>query len=475
MDEELRKKIEAIPVAIEPRINLSTDLEKPFLTTDRLVCRLDDGVEIVGPGSLSFQVYPSPNVRFELLTAGHGSHSCREITGNSEVRLETSELAKTASAQMMGWSIATEGEVHSGLLNEAAVVGNNEAVEFIVYHLLNFKVFRGRPIRNDSLMWVGRMEFQALGLCIVVDAVPKIEKELKSAGDSFGYFITHVVKIGRNDDRRISVQEAEDIEELLYWFFSFLRARRCGLIAGFGVVQDQIHWCRWSSPSVSRYKNSESWFLWNYAHEQDLGPLLEKFSALLKDDLWANPLKQLIHWYIEASDLSGGVEGALIAVQTALELLGWIRTVEGECGYLSPEGFDRLQASDKIALLLRECQVDMVLPEQVKANIGKKLHGLSGPKIISEMRNAIVHPRAKKREWLEESSPTARYWVLQLALYYFELALLNSLDYQGHFDSRIKGRIAGARREPVPWGVGAANRLTEQVKDSNIQEGELAR
>jgi hypothetical protein len=180
---------------------------------------------------------------------------------------------------------------------------------------------------------------------------------------------------------------------------------------------------------------------------EELFPL---FVARWRDPQWYEPLRLSIYWYLQANNLLS-TETSLLVAQAALELLGWAVLVEGE-GALSADGFDRLPASDKLRLLLRNASVSLAIPTVLVALTGlaEARAWEDGPRAIGELRNSLVHPKLGKRRLMIDSPVRARIEVTQLALSYIELALLHLLRYRGDYVDRLHAQSSG-EVAPVPW------------------------
>jgi len=74
---------------------------------------------------------------------------------------------------------------------------------------------------------------------------------------------------------------------------------------------------------------------------------------------------------------------------------------------------------------------------------------LDGPRVLTEIRNGIVHP--KKRQKILEAPPSTRNEAWDLGLWYLELALLGIFNYHGHYANRISRNRCRGDTEPVPW------------------------
>jgi hypothetical protein len=114
-------------------------------------------------------------------------------------------------------------------------------------------------------------------------------------------------------------------------------------------------------------------------------------------------------------------------------------------------------AFQKIRSLVKEISIDPDLTDNQKNlkyiyddnKYPLKSDKWDGPKIFSEMRNAIVHDREERdyRPSLNTVPKEAREEALELGLWYLELCILKRLDYTGQYLNRFD-----LKHEKVPWG-----------------------
>jgi len=64
----------------------------------------------------------------------------------------------------------------------------------------------------------------------------------------------------------------------------------------------------------------------------------------------------------------------------------------------------------------------------------KEYNWIDGPQAITELRNAIVHPKTKERKKASHISDSAKYQAWQLGLNYLEQVLLKLFDYPWQLD-----------------------------------------
>src|SRR5690606_40012260 len=112
---------------------------------------------------------------------------------------------------------------------------------------------------------------------------------------------------------------------------------------------DKVLWVDYTNYIQEPYKHRKSWLPQMF--DDKIGALWTQFYRLCQDAYDRDTLYLVVHWYLSANKNSGGLEGAIILLQNAFELLfRWI--VVEQKNMVSPDGGDTLRASDKIRMLL---------------------------------------------------------------------------------------------------------------------------
>jgi hypothetical protein len=141
-------------------------------------------------------------------------------------------------------------------------------------------------------------------------------------------------------------------------------------------------------------------------------------------------------------------------MQTALELLTWVRLVEDQRVMTPRQWKDRSNPfSAKLRRLLTTMMIPLTIPStlsdleayRVASNVQ------DGPETFTSIRNALVHPSPVKRAKLN-NSPKALFETWFLAGWYLDLCILNIIGYKGQYSNRtIRQGWAGDEVEDVPW------------------------
>jgi hypothetical protein len=175
------------------------------------------------------------------------------------------------------------------------------------------------------------------------------------------------------------------------------------------------------------------------------------FDTRFRDAQWQEAFHLALYWYLESNACAGGVEGSLILIQTALELLSF-EILVNERKWLSEDGFAKLPASDSIRLVLASAKIPLDIPAQFKdvLALAKSYGWMDGPAALTGIRNALIHCTSKNRTRLSGKTTAIRdAW--ELGLWYMDLVLLNLIGYSGKYcDRRARSGFVGDEL-PVPW------------------------
>jgi hypothetical protein len=265
-------------------------------------------------------------------------------------------------------------------------------------------------------------------LAIVLATLPEnwdIHELLQSQG---GYSLTHICKLEQLERNPFSIDDARDLLEAFSYYLSFARGLWLApmLIAGFDAEGTQV-FEEWSACRADSWQNTYAWF------SPDSTDLVETFPGFMRrwqDKNWRELVQESIHWYVESKKQAGGVNGAIVLQQAALERLAWVLLVEDKRS-LSQNGFQKLPAADQVRLLLSSLGIDLKLPTDLinLTQLANQQNWVDGPQAITEIRNAIVHPNPKNRHKGGGASEEIRTEAWSLGLGYLELALLKLFDY----------------------------------------------
>ena len=213
---------------------------------------------------------------------------------------------------------------------------------------------------------------------IVLATLPQswdIHELLESQG---GYSLTHVCKVERLERNPFSIDDACDLLEAFSYYLSFARGLWLApmLIAGFDAEGTQV-FEEWSACRADSWQNTDTWF------SPDSTDLVETFPGFMRrwqDKNWRELVQESIYWYVESNKQAGGVNGAIILQQAALERLAWVLLVEDRRS-LGQNGFQKLPAADQVRLLLSSLGIDLKLPSGLinLTHLAHKQNWVDGP------------------------------------------------------------------------------------------------
>jgi hypothetical protein len=209
-------------------------------------------------------------------------------------------------------------------------------------------------------------------------------------------------------------------------------------------------WESWQAIKTSAYLTTASWF--PTILNQDSRSLAEafiEFRRLWADPDWRKTLALIAEWYAEANQISN-VDTAIVLNQVGLELLAWVFLVERN-HTLSPVTFESASAFERLRTLLVWLGIAPTIPASMTnlATAAARQQWEDGPKAITGLRNATVHPNLRDRAL--STSIKAKLETRNLGFWYFELCVLKLFNYQGSYQSRVPSAMALNGIDKVPW------------------------
>jgi len=281
---------------------------------------------------------------------------------------------------------------------------------------------------------------------IVIDKLIDYNERRQKLENDGGYLLLYAGRITKNKGS-ISLGELQKWHDRFHHFLYFLNGRRTAPLFYTGIHESSPIWTDYSDYRVDLDKYIISWS--DIFFLDDLPHLWKRYNELWKKDLDKDFLISAIHWYVEANSNAGMVEGSIILIQTALELLyNWL-IIENQ-KIISGGDAESLSAANKIRLLIFQLKISPSVP-QAFAELAKMPDVIDGPEAFVSIRNALVHGQAGKRERLMKISLMAKYEALQLGIWYVELTLLFILEYKGKYNNRTNGQRWRDTGERVPW------------------------
>jgi hypothetical protein len=445
------------PPAIAP-VYTTAEPNAPVLLYDGPLELVQGPQHVRGHGTIRYEWSPTPRPRFgfsadvPLSGIDVGAAACLLISGRVSgitCRITSAKVFSDGARDVE----AVRGQIHESL------GPTDSGLKSVLFHVANFRDLLGRSesvIRYESgTCRAGRLVLQGGGWTVTVDALENDRPLRNALRDQSGYAITHAGRIERSDGAEFSAAAGAKLLEALWWFFSFAEGRWTGPVLPIGVdAQGRRIWEEWRGLKVAPWRFVLSWLDDHYP-----AGLTELFSNFL--DMWQDPdghqpLRFAIHWYVEANNQAGAVEGGTVLTQTAFELLAWSVIVAKE-GRISAGSFDRLPAADKLRLLLSWANLPLAIPGTAieLAALAARKHWSDAAQALTSIRNSITHPSPQNRERFSDYPTAAVTEAWNLGLWYLERLILRLLEYRGPVGNRLKRRWVG-EVESVPWDTSAA-------------------
>lgn len=346
--------------------------------------------------------------------------------------------------------IYIEGEMAStALLGDSSI--KVDEVQFI---LPNFRNFLGDPvettIENGRLLRLrGRITLEDDKYSVILDKVIK-EKEkrvqLRSEGGIYQMYDGQIKK----KKGSISQAETKELVTKLAFFLSFINGRRCSPILLTGKYKGEVIWKDYTPYHMDSFKECGSWS--SKFNIDGFSDLWNTFSTFWKNENDRDVLTTAIHWYLEANNNAGYLEGSIVMAQTALELIYNWHIVEGKKMIIGKDS-ETIAASNKIRILISQVKdIDTDIPESfnaLKDFIDQSKTVNDAIEAIVFIRNSIIHSQSQKRSELRKISIKAKYEALQLSIWYIEVALLSLLNFRGKRQDRTKKKFWESSEDDV--------------------------
>lgn len=454
MSERNQKFWLQLPQSLEALYTTSGPNETVELYSGELILRLNGREMMAVNGRILFKWLPTPRTLFEL-----ESPSGPIPLEDGTIFVPGLNYSCLVSVLFFSETWSKEGgmvRACGGRVRDDEVPASG-MVDQVIFHLPNFHGYMGESIRDADMTraWKGRLVLDHGSWRICLDAVSSADQLREALKADGGFAITNVGSIQlKGDAQRFTLTDAVGILDALYYYFSFARGIWCGPLLPIAFDAGIKKWSRWEPPPrIGGWRERRSWFpKLDLRVVQPLSDAFSGFMRLWHDDLWHDPINSAIHWYIEANTDAGGVEGGIVLVQTALELLSWVYLVEDTTSkVMSANKFNEVSAEERIASLLQSLSIPTELPEELLAltSAATVLQAKDGVGALVSLRNAIVHPKKSKRLKVSQVGIPARIEALTVGLWYLELALLRLIGYNGLYWSRL--RSGSDVRDTVPW------------------------
>ncbi|MCR9015555.1 hypothetical protein [Aquiflexum gelatinilyticum] len=222
-------------------------------------------------------------------------------------------------------------------------------------------------------------------------------------------------------------------------FFSFINGRRS--YPNFLKIYDingKLILRDYTTYFVDKNKYVSSWI--PQIIDADFQDLWPNFLELTESEDDFERMDLIIHWYLEALNNSGFINGSIILIQNSYELLfNWIFNEEKII--ISSDSLEKIRASDKLRLLLDKFDLEFNLPEKYlekyKDEIKKDPTLKDFPYQFTEFRNHFVHFKMSKKSKLNNRPEGFSWSLLNTSIFNLEQIILKILRYKGKIRSRV--------------------------------------
>ena len=342
-----------------------------------------------------------------------------------------------------------------GIVEGQAILGDNKIpVSKISFVIPNMRKFHGEKVKKviqteeQQKVYTGldRLTFNNKDYKITLYKSSLFNDKFDLISNGIGYIILYsgeyYIKKGQFSPDKIS-----NLHKCFSHFLSFLNGQRCSPLILQGIHENKIVWTDYTGYKVDVYKKVHSWpsSLSTYG----LNELWEEFYTLWRNENDKDFLTTVIHWYLEANANTGFLEGSIVMIQMALELIYNWYIIEKKKLIYGKDG-ESISASNKLRLLLSQFSAKSGVPKAFSAmkdylDLHKDIH--DEIELFVQIRNAIIHSQEDKRKVLSKIPPQVKFEAQQLGLWYIEISLLNILKFKGIYHNRCSDKIFTSQRE----------------------------
>jgi len=334
----------------------------------------------------------------------------------------------------------------SGQMHGLSVKGDKSIpISKIAFSIPNLRDFFGLPIKfiNEKGGYYygkNRVIFENKDYIITIDKHKEFKKSFELLSEKGGYLLLYSGEIEKKSGH-ITFEELNKLHHCFSTYLSFLNGQRCSPIFLQGIHEDEIVWTDYTGYRSDLFKHVHSWPQ-NLAID-GLSELWNEFCELWKNENDKDFLVSVIHWYIEGNSNSGYLEGSIVMIQTALELIyNWL-IIEKKKLIYGKDG-ESISAANKIRLMLSQFNTNIELPESfvnIKSYLDSNKDIHDEIDLFVQIRNSIIHSQEEKRKKLSKIPNKVKYEAQQLGLWYIEISLLKILKFKGKYRNRCSGKL----------------------------------
>jgi hypothetical protein len=430
-------KLEDFPMILTPKIEMKNPNENICIHPGTYTIKWKDKV-FKSDGSLIFKWLPRLTVKFRGKLGSDFDYSWVEPFETDLIVEITSENPKI---NLKGgiYKIREKEEFNIVCsLSQQIEVGQKEInVEHVLFEIANLRSFYGRPVQTKNSGHRNRLIFENIESRITIDKYTNFMELRWNLNETGGYQLLYTGKLELKSNKKISFEKSSEILDTFSYFLLFINGRRCFPLFRSGIIDSNEVWSSYSPFLNDQYQHVYSWT--SDSENNGLEGIWKDFSELWKNLDDRESMKTILHWYTEANSNSAFVEGSIVLIQNALELLfHWL--ISEKMKYVNVSEADNLSASAKIGFLLAFYNINPSLPAEFDSlpKFAKQNNILNGPESFTRIRNCIVHPNHKKRKALKEIESQAKSEALHLGIWYVEIILLKHLNFKGNYINRCK-------------------------------------
>lgn len=449
------EKIETYPEHIGSKINMTEPNEEIQICEGILTLKNEEG-EKQFKGKVIYKWFPNNGGEFSGLLLSLDNKSFNNLDKNNYYLIYENEiLGEVFITEVRNYSTSIKQETEIiGVFTRELFLGDKTInVNQVYFSIPNFKNLLGSVTKfyNGRGGTMSRLSLENENYNIEIDKSLDYNNELRELKNKGGFLILYsgLIKSKKGVLSRI---EIKSIFTCLDFFLTFLMGRKTSTIFHSGYFEKERIWTDYSNKTNLIYKEPKSWTLRNSI--EGIDGLFNEFSVLWNNENDRDFLKTVIHWYVEANNNSGYVEGSIIMAQTALELIyNWLLIEKRKL--IKGNDAVNISASNKIRLLLSHIKIDNGVPNsltELTILIKENKEDLDAPEVIVQIRNAIIHSQLEKRKKLLAITFEAKAEALKLYIWYIELSILYILNYKGKYTNRCSNESFPKDRETdVPW------------------------
>lgn len=453
MNKKTEKSFKNIPLGITSKILMTEPNQKIHIYKGLFKLSLDNKV-IEIEGEVSFDWFPHIDTKFKGIAKSTTKDLVDFTNTNDKFDLIINDLT-FGKASITSTSFGNKIEVN-GQTEGLSVIGDKSIpVSKIAFSIPNLREFFGQPIKlinEEGGYYSGknRMILENKNYIITIDKHRNYNKSSKLLSTKGGYFLLYAGEIEKKSGN-MTFEDLNKLHHCLSTYLSFLNGQRCSPFFLHGVYKNEIIWTDYTGYNCDLFKHVHSW-----PQRSDIQGLNELWGEFCK--LWDNEndkgfLVSAIHWYIEGNTNSGYLEGSIVMIQTALELIyNWLILEKKKLIY-GKDG-ESISAANKIRLLLSQFNTNIELPkyfENIKSYLASNNDIHDEIDLFVQIRNSIIHSQEEKRKKLSKIPNKVKYEAQQLGLWYIEISLLKILKFKGKYRNRCSGKLwAGEDEEVLP-------------------------